>query len=137
MTEYKFNNSMEIFKRAVNVIPGGIYGSKAPGFIVPGSFPYYFKKGKGCRLWDADDNEYIDYLCGYGSQILGYGNKEIDDAAIEVMRNGDLLNGPQESMVELAETLVNQIDHMDLGCFRKERYRHNYPRSISSKGSYW
>ena len=117
--EYKFNSSVELFKRAVEVIPGGIYGSKAPGFVIPGSYPYYFNKGKGCRLWDADGNEYIDFLCGYGSQILGYGYDEVDDSAVKAMREGDLLNGPQPSMVELAETLTNQIEGMDWAVFAK------------------
>ncbi|HAK44804.1 MAG TPA: hypothetical protein DCO79_02630 [Spirochaeta sp.] len=117
--EYKFDNSVELFKRAVEVIPGGIYGSKAPGFVIPGSYPYYFRKGKGCRLQDADGNEYIDFLCGYGSQILGYGHDEVDDAAERAMRDGDLLNGPQASMVELAETLTGQIDGMDWAVFAK------------------
>jgi len=67
-----FTKSIELFKKATKVIPGGIYGPKGPGFVVPGSFPYYFTRGKGCRLWDIDGNEYIDYMCGYGSQILGY-----------------------------------------------------------------
>ena len=69
----RFAKSVEWFRRAEAVIPGGVYGSKSPGFVVPGSFPYYFERGEGCRLYDVDGNEFIDYMCGYGSQILGYG----------------------------------------------------------------
>ncbi|MBI9101753.1 MAG: aminotransferase class III-fold pyridoxal phosphate-dependent enzyme [Spirochaetales bacterium] len=118
-SEYKFDTSIELFKRAADVIPGGIYGSKAPGFVIPGSYPYYFKRGKGCRLWDVDDNEYIDFLCGYGSQILGYGYDSVDEVAARQMRAGDLLNGPQPLMVELAEKLTDQVEGMDWSVFAK------------------
>ena len=70
--------SRALFERAARVIPGGIYGSKAPGFLVPGAFPYFIERAKGCRMWDPDGDEYIDYLCGFGSQIVGYGNERVD-----------------------------------------------------------
>ena len=58
----RFTRSLEYFERAARVIPGGIYGSKSPGFLVPGHFPYYLEGGSGCRIRDIDGNEFIDYL---------------------------------------------------------------------------
>ena len=117
--ENRFDNSQNLYDRAAEVIPGGIYGSKSPGFTVPGRFPYYFTEASGCRVKDADGNEYIDYLCGFGSMILGFGNPVVDDPAIAQLRKGDLLNQPGPSMVELAEKLTGLIDVMDWSVFTK------------------
>ncbi len=105
----KFDKSRALFERAAKVIPGGIYGSKAPGFLVPGAYPYYLDRAAGCRMWDADGTEFIDYLCGYGSMIVGYGNEAVDKAAVARIRQGDLLDQPSPLMVELAERLVGKI----------------------------
>jgi len=115
----RFTASMAYFERAARVIPGGIYGSKSPGFLVPGHFPYYLSHARGSRVYDADGNEFIDYLCGYGSQIVGYGNPEVDGPALEQARKGDLLNQPHPAMVELAERLVGLVDGMDWAVFVK------------------
>lgn len=115
----KFARSREYFERAAKVIPGGIYGSKSPGFLVPGHFPYYLEGAKGSCIVDVDGNQYIDYLCGYGSQIVGYGNPAVDGPALDQARRGDLLNQPHPVMVELAERLVDLVDGMDWAVFVK------------------
>jgi len=114
-----FSLSRELFERAARVIPGGIYGSKAPGFMVPGSYPYYIERAKGCRMWDADGNEFIDYLCGYGSQIVGYGNENVDRPAMERAAQGDLLDQPAPIMVELAERLTSLVEGSSWAVFVK------------------
>ena len=117
--KYNFDKSMSLFKRASDVIPGGIYGSKSPGFVIPGSFPYYFTEGDGCRLKDPDGNEYIDFLCAYGAQIFGYGYKPVEDEFVNQVRKGDLLNTPAPVMVELAEKVVETVKDMDWVVFGK------------------
>jgi glutamate-1-semialdehyde 2,1-aminomutase len=108
--ETRYARSLELFGRAARVIPGGIYGSKAPGFLVPGAYPCYIERARGSRMWDADGNEFIDYMCGYGSQIVGYGNEAVDAAACARIRDGDLLDQPSPLMVELAERLVSIVE---------------------------
>ena len=115
----RFARSVGLFRRAEQVIPGGIYGSKSPAFVVPGSYPYFFDRGEGCRLYDVDGNEFIDYLCGYGSQILGYGYDPVLRKGYERLAHGDLLTGPSLIMVELAEELVARIDAMSWAVFTK------------------
>jgi glutamate-1-semialdehyde 2,1-aminomutase len=111
--------SLALFERAARVIPGGIYGSKAPGFLVPGAYPYYIERAKGSRMWDADGNEYIDYLCGFGSQIVGYANERVDEAACSRIRSGDLLDQPAPIMVELAERMVRLVEGSGWAVFVK------------------
>jgi len=117
MSDYP--QSMKLFERAAKVIPGGIYGHQTPVLTVPGSFPYYAERAQGCRYWDVDGNEYIDYLCGYGPMILGYGNEKVDEAAARQREKGDCFNHPAALMVELAEQLVSRIPWSDWAVFGK------------------
>jgi glutamate-1-semialdehyde 2,1-aminomutase len=119
MALYKFDKSNELFQRATAVIPSGISGNKNPAFAVPGSFPYYAVRGEGCRYWDPDGNEYIDYLAGYGPIVLGY-NDPVVDAAADVQRKlGTAFNHPTPRAVELAEKLVGMIPLIDWCAFGK------------------
>ena len=78
MSLYSFDESNRMFLRATRVIPTGISGNKNPAFAIPGAFPYFAERGRGCRYVDVDGNEYIDFLCGYGPIVLGYGYEKID-----------------------------------------------------------
>jgi glutamate-1-semialdehyde 2,1-aminomutase len=114
-----YARSLALFKRAAAVIPGGIYGHTSPAATLPGASPYYATRAEGCRYWDADDNEYIDFLCGYGPIVLGYNHPEVE-AAAEIQRHaGNTFNHPAPVMVELAERLVGLVDFADWAVFGK------------------
>lgn len=119
MKAYKFDKSIELFKRAGNVIPGGIYGQRQPGFMVPGHFPYFAAKGEGCRFWDVDGQEYIDYVCGYGPIILGYNYQKIEEVVNKEKALGDCFDLSTEKMVELAEYLVSLVPVAEWAVFGK------------------
>jgi glutamate-1-semialdehyde 2,1-aminomutase len=114
-----FPESMALFKRASEVIPGGIYGHAAPAATIPGVFPYFAHHAQGCRYWDVDQNEYIDFMCGYGPILLGYNHPEINAVTAEVQAQGDCFNHPTEYTVQLAEKLTETIDHADWAVFGK------------------
>ncbi len=98
----------KLWKRAKRVIPGGnMLLSKRAEMFLPDRWPAYFKKAKGCKVWDLDGREYADMsLMSVGSNTLGYGHPEVDEAVIETVRAGTMstLNCPEE--VYLAERLV-------------------------------
>lgn len=119
MELYKFDKSMELFKRAGKVIPEGIYGQRHPAFMVPGSFPYFAARGEGCRFWDVDGQEYIDYICGFGPIILGYNYPKIEEVVNKEREKGDCFNLSTERMVELAEYLVSLVPVADWAVFAK------------------
>lgn len=102
------NSGQKLWRRAKRVIPGGsMLLSKRPEMFLPGKWPAYFSRAKGCRVWDLDGAEYIDMsYMGIGTNLLGYGRDEIDDVVREVISLGNMstLNCPEE--VELAERLV-------------------------------
>ncbi|MGJ3701264.1 hypothetical protein [Variovorax sp. AFSI2.2] len=62
------NNALQ--KRAQRLIPGGMY-SRMPTGPLPHEFPQFFQRGKGCRIWDVDGNEYIDFMCAFAPEPAG------------------------------------------------------------------
>jgi len=104
--------------RAIQVIPGGMYGHQNVR-LLPDTYPQYFTRAKGCRLWDVDGNEYIDLMSSYGPIILGHQHPGVDAAAKEQLARGDCMNGPAPVMVELAELMVERIKHADWAMFQK------------------
>jgi glutamate-1-semialdehyde 2,1-aminomutase len=105
-------------ERAVQVIPNGMYGHESVA-LLPDNYPQFFARADGARLWDVDGNEYLDFMCAYGPNLLGYRNKKVDAAATHQQALGDALTGPSPVMVEFAEALVAQISHADWAIFCK------------------
>ena len=107
----------KLYKRAKKIIPGGtMLLSKRPEMFLPDQWPSYFNKSKGCRVWDLDNREYIDMsIMGIGTNILGYGNSEIDNAVIETVNKGNMstFNCPEE--VYLVEKLLAMHPWADMG----------------------
>jgi glutamate-1-semialdehyde 2,1-aminomutase len=98
----------KLYKKAKQLIPGGtMLLSKRPEMFLPNQWPSYFKKAKGCKVWDLDGVEYIDMsIMGIGTNTLGYGNPEVDESVREVINKGNMstFNCPEE--VYLAERLI-------------------------------
>ncbi|MEC7929572.1 MAG: aminotransferase class III-fold pyridoxal phosphate-dependent enzyme [Pseudomonadota bacterium] len=98
----------KLYKRAKRIISGGnMLLSKRPEMFLPDQWPSYFSKAKGCKVWDLDDNEFVDMsIMGIGTNILGYGHPEVDEAVQRTIRDGNMstLNCPEE--VYLSEKLI-------------------------------
>ena len=105
-------------RRAKKVIPGGLWGHMNAARL-PEGYPQYFARARGCRLWDVDDNEYVDFMCSYGPMILGYGDEDVERAAARQRAEADIANGPAPCAVELAEFVVATVPHADWVIFAK------------------
>lgn len=105
-------------ERAARVLPGGMYGHQNAAFL-PAGFPQFLERGRGCRIWDVDGNEYIDFMCSYGPIVLGHAHAVVDAAAAAQQAESDCQNGPSSRIVELAERLVDLIPHADWAMFAK------------------
>lgn len=108
----------ELRERARAVIPGGMYGHQSVASL-PAAFPQFMARGEGCRVWDVDGNEYIDFMCAYGPILLGHHHPLIEAAARRQQELADCHNGPGAVMVEYAERLVGVVDHADWAMFAK------------------
>ncbi|EDZ62404.1 Glutamate-1-semialdehyde 2,1-aminomutase [Sulfurimonas gotlandica GD1] len=100
--------SQKLYEKAKKIIPGGTQLlSKRPEMFLPGLWPSYYSKAKGCEVWDLDGNHYYDMgIMGIGTSVLGYANPTINKAVKKGIDNGNMctLNAPEE--VELAEKLI-------------------------------
>jgi glutamate-1-semialdehyde 2,1-aminomutase len=105
-------------QRARAVIPGGMYGHQSAGPLPP-EYPQFMRSGRGARVWDADGNSYVDLMCSYGPVVLGHQHPAVEQAARAQAGLGDCQNGPGPVMVELAELLVETVQHADWAMFAK------------------
>jgi glutamate-1-semialdehyde 2,1-aminomutase len=115
------STGQKLWKRAKRVIPGGnMLLSKRAEMFLPGRWPAYFSKAKGCRIWDLDGREYIDMsIMGIGTNILGYGHPEVDEVVQQTVEAGNMstFNCPEE--VYLAERLVELHPWADMVRFAR------------------
>ena len=108
-------------ERAGKVIPGCSQTfSKGSNQHVRGVAPMFLAKGKGCRVWDVDGNEYIDYIQGLLPNILGYAHEEVNAAVAAQLGQGHSFSLPHPLEVELAERLTRLIP-----CAEKVRFGKN------------
>ena len=98
----------KLWKRATKIIPGGnMLLSKRSEMFLPGGWPSYYSRAKGCNVWDLDGKKYIDMsIMGIGTNTLGYGNDSVDSAVRKAIDNGNMstFNCPEE--VYLSEKLI-------------------------------
>jgi glutamate-1-semialdehyde 2,1-aminomutase len=137
----------QLRRRARAVIPGGMYGHQSAGPLPP-EYPQFMRAGLGARIWDVDGNEYVDLMCSYGPVVLGHRHRAVEAAAAAQAQLADCQNGPGRVMVELAELLVNTVQHADWAMFAKNgtdatticctiaRARTGRSRILAAKGAY-
>lgn len=117
-----YTKSREAFARAVRLIPSGIYGHQGPaeGCYVPiEAFPLYSSRAQGTYLWDLDGNRFIDYMCAYGPNILGYHDPDVDAAAAKQRAISDCTTLPNTVMIDFADLLVDTVASADWAFFAK------------------
>jgi glutamate-1-semialdehyde 2,1-aminomutase len=111
----------KLWKRAKTIIPGGnMLLSKRAEMFLPEQWPSYFSKAKGCQVWDLDGKQFTDMsIMGIGTNILGYGHNEVDEAVRQTINAGNMstFNCPEE--VYLAEKLVEMHSWSDMVRFAR------------------
>ena len=108
----KYDKSTELFQRAAKVIPSGLYGHQGPaeGCCIPVSaYPLFSQKAKGSYFWDVDGNKFIDYMCAYGPNVLGYNDPDVDAAALAQAKIENCVTAPSTKIFEFAECLVDTV----------------------------
>ncbi len=112
--------SLELFEEASGLVPGGVLGARKPDDFIKGEYPIFLETGKGCRLTDVDGNEFIDFLCGYGPIILGYLEKEVDDAVCkQIKEKGFCFTLTQKFQNALAKKLTEIVPSSEMSIFLK------------------
>lgn len=109
----KTDNSERLYARAQQVTPGGV-NSPVRAFRSVGGTPRFIRSGSGCRLTDADGNEYVDYICSWGPLILGHCFPPVVEAAREALENGSSFGAPTEREIELAERIIAAVPSIEM-----------------------
>ena len=107
----KTEQSRKLQKRAEQLIPGGV-NSPVRAFRAVGGEPLYVVRGQGSHIWDADGNEYVDYIGSWGPLILGHAAHTVVEAVISAARNGTSFGASTPTEADLAELVVSAFPHM-------------------------
>ena len=112
--------SLELYEEASGLIPGGVLGARKPTDFIAGEYPVFIESGKGCRLIDVDGNGFVDFLCGYGPIILGYREREVDEAVYgQIKDKGFCFTLTQRYQNELAKKVAELVPSAELSIFLK------------------
>jgi len=107
----KTDQSRKLQQRAEQLIPGGV-NSPVRAFRSVGCEPPYIVRGQGSHIWDADGNEYVDYIGSWGPLILGHAAPTAIDALIEAARKGTSFGASTPAEADLAELVISAFPHM-------------------------
>jgi glutamate-1-semialdehyde 2,1-aminomutase len=110
-TSRKVEQSRRLQQRAESMIPGGV-NSPVRAFRAVGCDPVFIVRGKGSHIWDADDNEYIDYIGSWGPLILGHADQDVLDAILSAACNGTSFGASTPSEADLAELVISAFPQM-------------------------
>lgn len=105
--------SQALFERAQKVLPGGV-NSPVRAYRSVGGTPPFLVRGAGSRVWDADGNEYIDFIGSWGPLILGHSDPRVLKAVQTAMENGLSFGAPTPIEVDVAELLVDMVPNIDM-----------------------
>ncbi len=116
-----YKKSDELLTRALKSIPlASQTFSKSLTQYPRGVSPFFIKKGKGSKVVDEDDNEYIDFVNSLAAVTLGYCDKDVDKAVKKQMKNGVIFSLPHTLELKVAEKLIEIIP-----CAEKVRFAKN------------
>ena len=107
----KTEQSRKLQKRAEKLIPGGV-NSPVRAFRSVGCDPLYIVRGQGSHIWDADGNEYVDYIGSWGPLILGHAAPAVIEAVISAARSGTSFGASTPAEADLAELVIAAFPHM-------------------------
>ncbi|WP_408007103.1 glutamate-1-semialdehyde 2,1-aminomutase [Pseudalkalibacillus sp. A8] len=113
MNNRTFEKSKEAFSKATPLMPGGV-NSPVRAFKSVDMDPIYMKRGKGSKIYDLDDNEYIDYVLSWGPLILGHADDHVVEALKKATELGTSFGAPHEMETKLAELVIERVPSIDV-----------------------
>lgn len=109
----KTYNSISLFERAQQSIPGGV-NSPVRAFKSVGGTPIFIERAKGAYLYDADGNKYIDYIASWGPMILGHAHEPVVKAIQQKAEGSTSFGAPTLLEIEMAELIKSMTKNVDL-----------------------
>jgi glutamate-1-semialdehyde 2,1-aminomutase len=102
-----------LFRRAREVIPGGVNSPVRAWNAVGGEEPFFARRGEGAYIEDADGNRYVDWVMSWGPLVFGHADPEIVEAVQEAAAEGTTFGVPTEREVELAEEIADAMPSVE------------------------
>lgn len=109
----RFDTSRSLHTRASNSIVGGV-NSPARAFLSVGGDPLFVERAEGCRVWDVDGHEYIDYICSWGPLIAGHAHPAVVSAVKDTAAKGTSFGVSTEIEIRLAEKIRDMMPSIEL-----------------------
>lgn len=109
----KRRRSDELYRRGLRVLVGAV-NSPVRSFKSVGGNPLFVARGRGSKIWDADGNRYVDYVCSWGALILGHADSRVLAATSEAARRGTSFGAPTEAEVRLAEKVGSLVPSVEM-----------------------
>lgn len=106
-------NSNKLFKKAINVIPGGV-NSPVRACKSVGAEPVFIDHAEGCMIYDADGNGFIDYIGSWGPMILGHRHSAVIKAIAATLNRGTSFGAPTDLEIALAEMVIDAVSSVDM-----------------------
>jgi glutamate-1-semialdehyde 2,1-aminomutase len=110
---FNCENSSDLFKRAKQIIPGGV-NSPVRAFGSVGGAPLFLNRADGATVWDVDGNAFLDYVGSWGPMLLGHNHPAVRDAVTEAARNGMSFGAPTPGEVDLAGLVVEMVPSVEV-----------------------
>jgi len=108
-----YTKSIEAFKEAQNLMPGGV-NSPVRAFKSVNMSPIFMERGKGSKIYDIDGNEYIDYVLSWGPLILGHSNDHVVEALKKTAELGTSFGAPTELETKLAKLVIERVPSIEV-----------------------
>lgn len=108
-----YQQSVDAYKEAVNLMPGGV-NSPVRAFKSVGMNPIFMKSGKGSKIYDIDGNEYIDYVLSWGPLILGHADERVVSKLKEIAEGGTSFGAPTLLESELAKLVIERVPSIEM-----------------------
>jgi glutamate-1-semialdehyde 2,1-aminomutase len=109
----KYTTSQQLFEQARNLIPGGV-NSPVRACKSVGADPLFIDRADGCRIFDVDGNEYIDYIGSWGPMILGHRHPAVIEAVSGVLGRGTSFGAPIDLEIKLARLIIDAVASVDI-----------------------
>ena len=109
----KHDKSLELFEAALSLMPGGV-NSPVRAFKAVGGHPIFIDRASGCFMYDADGNEYIDYVLSWGPMIAGHTHPAVTEALKEAVSRGTSFGAPTALEIELTRMVRDAFPSMEL-----------------------
>lgn len=105
--------SSSLYKRACRVMVGGV-SSPVRAFRAVGGDPLFISNGHGSKIWDADGNSFVDYVCSWGALILGHADPGVEKEVVAAMSSGTSFGASTELELRLAEKICSTLESVEM-----------------------